>query len=103
MHGREIVGIVQMEQRAVEDCLREVERPAAIRDEFDVGRAQAPVGVVADTEPGMERMPLAGELQVKVAIELDARGPPGLDRRQRHERRHQYVDRGGEKSGVHWR
>ena len=76
-----------MEQRAVADRRREIERPAAIREEIDLRRAQPPVIVVPDGKLRVERMPLAGDCHVHVATELEPHRPSGPAGRQRHNRR----------------
>src|SRR5262249_15865982 len=58
--------------------LGEVECPAAVGHERNAGCRQSTVFFVAHLEAAVERMALAGEDQVDVAIELDAHGSARL-------------------------
>ena len=87
IHRRDVVGVVEVEQRAVVDRRGQVQRPAAVRHQRHLRGEQAAVAVITNRKAGMKRMPFAGQLHVEVAVELHAHRPARLDRRQRHQRR----------------
>ena len=67
-----VVAVVEMEEGAVVDGEREIERPAAVGVELDVGGVEATVRVIADFVFREKRMALAGGFHVVIAVELDA-------------------------------
>ena len=74
----DVVGVVEMEEAAVVDGLGEIERPAAVGEEIDLGGVEFAIGMEADGEAGEEGVAFAGGFDVFVAVELDADGLAGL-------------------------
>ena len=84
---RNVVGVIEMEDRAVRHRARKIERPAAIGKELDLRREQQPVAVEADLEFPEERMAFAGDHHVLIAIEADAHFAARFRRGERRQRR----------------
>ena len=81
--GRQVVGVVGVEHRAVVDRARDVGRIAAARRHDGFERADAALRVEPDLVVGEEIVPLAGQAHVVVAIEPDLARPPGDARGER--------------------
>ena len=85
MDVRQVVGVIQMEQRAVGDGRGEVQGPAAVGEQLDPERVESAVVVETHPPTGLERVALAGERHVLVAVQADAHGPAGHARAERGE------------------
>ena len=68
-HRRHEVGVVEVKHAALEHRLGEIEAPAAVRVERAVDGEQVALVVETDLEAAEERVPLAGDHHVALAVE----------------------------------
>ncbi len=70
-----------MKQRAVQNRLRQIQRPPAIRNQLRLYREELPVRRMAHGKLRVKRMALAGQRHVEVAVELHALGKVPAEQR----------------------
>ena len=83
----QVVGVVGVEHGAFEDGRRKVARAAAVGEEVEKESGDASLGGKTDSVNCFEGMAFAGDGHVGVAVEYEARGPPGEMRSERGHRR----------------
>src|SRR6516162_627769 len=61
LHGGDVIGVVEVEQCAVRNGLRKVNRPASVGIKVDACGQQASLSIETDFKASEEWMPMAGE------------------------------------------
>ena len=72
LHVRDVIAVIEMKHGAIRHGPRQIERPAAVRIDVDLGRLQKTFPIVTDAELRQKRMAFPGDHHVLVAIETDA-------------------------------
>jgi hypothetical protein len=81
-HGRDIIGIIQVKHGAVGHGHGQVERPAAVGDQFNLRRQQIADVIITRLESRQKRMAFAGKHHVQIPIDPHANCALGFGRGQ---------------------